>query len=203
VSVSPRTVTIALVWAGLAVVAMLAILQGDWSDYLVPLALWATTVFLLALRWQAVPWRRGGTWAVAGRTIRVVALSCLGLFALCTVAVIGLGRLSGCPIMGDPTGSIDFENADSVPLIVYPEGVQVPSLRRVLEPGGKMGWGYLVSCGSARRDDQVWETIGAEYAGAWVYCREVTRGEMDHRPNLVMRRGDLQCTPAYAPAGPP
>ena len=150
-SVSARTIAIALVWAGLAVAAMLAILQGDWSDYLVPLALWATTVFLLALRWQAVPWRRGGAWRVAGRTIRVVALSCLGLFALCTVAAIGLGRLSGCPIMGDPTGSIDFENADSVPLIVYPEGVQVPSLRRVLEPGGKMGWGYLVSCGSARR----------------------------------------------------
>ena len=115
----------------------------------------------------------------------------------------GLGRLSGCPIMGDPGGSIDFENADSVPLIVYPEGVQVPSLRRVLEPGGKMGWGYLVSCGSSRRDDEVFGVFGAEYGGAWVYCREVTRGEMDHRPTLVMRRGDLQCTPAYAPAGPP
>ena len=67
-SVSARTIATALVWAGLAVAAMLAILQGDWSDYLVPLALWATTVFLLALRWQAVPWRRGGPWRAAGRT---------------------------------------------------------------------------------------------------------------------------------------
>jgi hypothetical protein len=182
---------------------MLALLQGDWSGYLVPLALWGTAVFLLALRWQAVPWLRGGRSAVAGRVVRTVALSCLGLFALCTVAVIGVGRLSGCPIMGDPTGSIDFDNSDSVPLIVYPEGVQVPSLRRVLEPGDKMGWGYLVTCGSSRHDDEVFGVFGAEYAGAWVYCREVTRGEMDHRPTLVIRRGDLQCTPAYPPAGPP
>ncbi|TMC44577.1 MAG: hypothetical protein E6J23_07180 [Chloroflexi bacterium] len=115
----------------------------------------------------------------------------------------GLGRLSGCPIMGDPTGSIDFENADSVPLILYPEGVGVPSVRRVIAPGNGTGWGYLVSCGSQRRDSEVRVTIGAEYGGAWVYCREVTRGEMDHRPTLVIRRGDLQCEPKYAPAGPP
>ena len=202
-SLSARPVAIALVWAGLAVVAMLALFQGDWSDYRIPLALLASTVFLLALRWQTVAWLRGGRSAVVGRAVRTVAVSCLGLFAICTVTVIGYTRLSGCPIMGDPGGSIDFENADSVPLIVYPEGVQVPSLRRVLEPGGKMGWGYLVSCGSSSRDDEVFGVFGAEYAGAWVFCREVTRGEMDHRPTLVMRRGDLQCTPAYAPAGPP
>jgi hypothetical protein len=202
-SVSARTVALALTCAGLAVAAMLALLQGDWSDYLIPLALWAGTVFLLALRWQTVAWLRGGRSAVVGRAVRTVALSCLGLFGLCTVAVIGVGRLGGCPIMGDPGGSIDFENADSVPLIVYPEGSQVPSLRRVLEPGGKLSWGYLVSCGSSRRDDEVFGVFGAEYAGTWVYCREVTRGEMDHRPNLVMRRGDLRCAPAYAPAGPP
>ena len=200
---SSRAVAIASIWAGVAVLAMLALLQGDWSDYLIPLALWATAVFLLALRWQTVPWLRGGRSEVAGRAIRTVALSCLGLFAVCTVAVIGVGRLSGCPIIGDPSGSIDFENADSVPLIVYPEGVQVPSVRFSLAPGERTSWGYLVSCGSSKRDDQLFRVLGAEYAGAWVYCREVTRGEVDHRPTLVMRRGDFQCTPAGAPAGPP
>ena len=200
---SSRALAIASAWAALAVLAMLVFFQGDWSGYVAPLALWGTAVFLLALRWQTVPWLRGGRSAVAGRAVRTVALSCLGMFALCTAGVIGITRLSGCPIMGDPGGSIDFENADSIPLIVYPEGVQVPSLRRVLPPGDRMSWGYLVSCGSSRHDDEIFGVFAAEYAGAWVYCREVTRGEMDHRPNLVMRRGDLQCTPAYAPAGPP
>ena len=198
-----RAIAIALVWAGLAVGAMLALLQGDWSGYLIPLALWGSTVFLLVLRWQTVAWLRGGAWAVAGRAVRVVGLSCLGLLALCTVAGIGYSRLSGCPIIGDPSGTIDFQNADSVSLIVYPEGVEVPSVRVTLAAGDRTGWGYLVSCGSGRRDDQVWRTIGAEYAGAWVYCREVTRGEMDHRPTLLLKRGDLQCTPAHPPAGPP
>jgi hypothetical protein len=182
---------------------MLALLRDTWSDYLIPLALWGTAVFLLALRWQTVAWLHGDRRAVAGRAVRTVALSCLGLFALCTVALIGVGRLSGCPIMGDPGGSIDFKNADSVPLIVYPEGVQVPSLRRVLAPGASMGWGYLVSCGSDRHDEELFGVFAAEYEGAWVYCREVTRGEMDQRLTLVLQRGDLRCMPAYAPAGPP
>ena len=198
-----RPFAVAAISAGLALAAMIALLQGDWSEYLIPLALWGIAVFLLALRWQTVPWLRGGRWAVTGRIVRVASLSCLGLFGLCTVAAIGVSRISGCPIIGDPSGSIDFQNADSVPLILYPEGVQVPSVRTVLAPGDRTGWGYLVSCGSSRRDDQVFRTIGAEYSGAWVYCREVTRGEIDHRPTLVLRRGDLQCAPVGAPAGPP
>jgi len=198
-----RSIAISLAWAGLSIAAMLALLQGDWLGYLIPLALWGGTVFLLALRWQTVAWLRGGRWAVTRRVLRVTSLSCLGLFALCTAAAIGYSRLSGCPIVGDPSGSIDFQNADSVALIVYPEGVHVPSVRFSLAPGERTSWGYLVSCGSSKRDNQLFGVIGAEYAGAWVYCREVTRGEMDHRPALVMRRGDLQCTPAYPPAGPP
>ena len=194
---------IASLWAAVAIVAMVGFFQGDWREYTIPLALWGIAVFLLALRWQTVAWLRGGRLAVAGRVVRVTTLSCLGLFTLCTAAAIGVSRLSGCPIIGDPSGSIDFQNVDSVPLIVYPEGVQVPSVRVVLEPGARTGWGYLVSCGSSRRDEGVWRTIGAEYGGAWVYCREVTRGEMDHRPTLLLKRGDLPCTPAGVPAGPP
>src|SRR5438132_8488513 len=145
---------------------MVAFFQGEWSGYLIPLALLGSAVFLLVLRWQTVPWLQGGPWKVAWRATRTVAVSCLGLFILCTAAAIGVSRLSGCPIIGDPGGSIDFQNADTVPLILYPEGVQVPSVREVLEPGARTGWGYLVSCGSARRDDEIWRTIGAEYAGA-------------------------------------
>lgn len=198
-----RAVAIAVIWAGLALAAMIALLQGDWSGYLLPLALWGLAVFLLALRWQTVPWLRGGRWAVTTRIVKVATLSCLGLFALCTAAAIGYLGLSGCPIIGDPSGTIDFQNADSVALIVYPEGVQVPSVRFSLAPGERTSWGYMVSCGSSKQDDQLFRVLGAEYAGAWVYCRQVTRGEMDHRPTLVVRRGDLQCTPAGAPAGAP
>ena len=202
-TVRTRAVAVAATWAGLAVVAMLALLQGDWSGYVVPLALWGLAVFLLALRWQTVSWLRGGWLAVAGRIVRVVSLSCLGLFLLCTVAAVGISRLSGCPIIGDPGGSIDFQNDDSVPLIFYPHGAEVPSVRRELEPGARTSWGYLVSCGSSRRDDAVVTMISAEYAGEWVYCREVTRGELDSRPLLHMRRGDIGCTPTVRPAGPP
>ena len=70
-----RPIAIAFAWALLAVATMLALFQGDWSDYLIPLALWAATVFLLALRWQTVAWLRGGRSAVVGRAIRTVALS--------------------------------------------------------------------------------------------------------------------------------
>jgi hypothetical protein len=196
-----RQVAVAAIWSAVAVVAMLALFQGDWSEYVVPLALWATAVFLLVLRWQDAAWLQGGTRIVAGRVVRLVGISCLGLFALCTAALIGYGRLSGCPIIGDPGGAIDFQNDDTVPLIVYPHGIA--SVRRVLAPGERMGWGYLASCGSSRRDEEVFQTIGAEYVGAWVYCREVKRGELDARPLLHLRRGDLGCTPSFPPAGPP
>ena len=194
---------IASVWAALAVGAMVAFFQGEWSGYVIPLALLGSAVFLLALRWQTVPWLQGGPWKVAWRATRTVAVSCLGLFALCTAAAIGITTLSGCPIMGDPGASVDFRNDDSVALIVYPEGVEVPSARTLLDPNQRTAWSYMVSCGSARRNDQVWRTIGAEYAGAWVYCHELTRGELDHRPLLLLRRGDLECTPTSPPAGPP
>lgn len=182
---------------------MLLLFQGDWSEYLAPLALFAAALFLVALRWQTAPWLRGHPGQVAGRVLRVIGLSCLGLLIVCTAAFVGIGRLSGCPLMGDPTGTIDFRNEDSVPLIVYPEGPQVPSVRRIIAPGEQSGWGYLVSCGTQRRDDAVFRTIAAEYERAWVYCRDVLRGELDTRPMLRLTRGDVRCTPTVAPAGPP
>src|SRR5688500_1415877 len=99
-----RAIAVAAFLAAIAVAVMVTVFRGGWSGYLFSLAVLALAVFAVALRWQLVPSLRSGG---SDRVVRVLGISCLGALALCTAAVIVPARLSGCPIMGDPTGGVD------------------------------------------------------------------------------------------------
>jgi len=196
-----RAIAVATLCSALAVAAMVTVFRGDWSGYVLPLGLLALAVFAVVLRWQTVPsLRRVGV----DRVVRVLSLSCLGSIALCTGAVVVPAWLSGCPIIGDPTGQVAIVNGDGVSLVVYAHGPLVPSLRRSLEPGASFGASYLVGCGTEEGNRRTWVTIAAEYSGVWVYCREVLRRELVMRDfTLTLRRGEMSCVPEGRPAGPP
>jgi hypothetical protein len=177
----------ALLWGAITALAFPLLMQGDWTPYAIELALVGLAVSLLAYRAQGSAWTRGGIRDVAPRVLRVVTVSLLVLIGGCTAVLVGASAISGCPIMGDPTGTLALVNADTVLLEILPqEGVAsvwlLPGQRRIVT--------YGTACGADIH-------VAARYEGAWVYCRPVARRDIRGQ-DLVVAREQLRCTPNTA-----
>jgi len=183
-----RRITVALVWGAISALAFPLLMSGDWTPYLIELALVGFAVSLLAYRAQGSTWTRGTIGDVAPRVLRAVMVSLVVMIGGCTAVLVGASAISGCPIMGDPTGSLKLVNADSVLLEVLPQDGAAPVW---LLPGQRRAVTYGTACGA---DVQV----AAAYEGAWVYCRPVARRDIRGQ-DLRIARGRLECTPHAAP----
>lgn len=183
-----RRIAFALAWGAIAVLAFPLLMGGDWTPYAIELALVGLAVSLFAYRAQGSAWTRGGIGEVAPRVLRVLAVSILVLIGGCTAMLGGWSAISGCPILGDPTGTLALVNADVVSLDVLPQsGVD----RVRLAPGERRAVRYGTACGA---DVQV----AAAYEGAWVYCQPVTRRDIRGQ-DVPIVRGRLRCSPDEAP----
>jgi hypothetical protein len=184
-----RRIGLALLSGAISVLALPLLLPGDWTPYLIELVLVGLAVSLLAYRAQGSAWTRGSIGDVALRVLRVVTVSLVVLIGGCTAVLFGASAITGCPIMGDPTGTLALVNADTVLLEVLPQD----GVARVwLLPGQRQVVTYGTACGA---DVQV----AAAYEGAWVYCRPVARREIRGQ-DLPISRGQLRCTPHAAPS---
>jgi hypothetical protein len=174
-------------------VALPLLLPGDWTPYAIELALLGVAVSLLVFRAQGSTWARGTVDEVVPRALRLVIVSLFVLIAGCTAVFVGASAITGCPIMGDPTGTLTLVNADTVLLEVVPhDGPQAGVARIWLLPGQRQVVSYGTACGA---DVQV----AAAYDGAWVYCRPIARREIRGQ-DLPISRGQLRCTPHAAPS---
>jgi hypothetical protein len=169
------------------------LLPGDWTPYAIELALLGVAVSLVAYRAQGSTWTRGTVDEVAPRALRLVIVSFVVLIVGCTAVIVGASAITGCPIMGDPTGSLALVNADTVLLEVVPYDGPHDRVSRIwLLPGQRQVVSYGTACGA---DVQV----VAAYDGVWVYCRPVARREIRGQ-DLPISRGQLRCTPRAAPS---
>jgi hypothetical protein len=184
-----RRIALALVCGALSTVVLPLLLPGDWTPYAIELALLGIAISLFAYRAQGSTWTRGTIADVVGRALRLVIVSLFVLVVGCTAVFVGASAITGCPIMGDPTGTLTLVNADTVLLEVLPQD----GVARVrLLPGERQVVTYGTACGA---DVQV----AAAFEGAWVYCWPVARREIRGQ-DLPIARGQLRCTPRAAPS---
>ena len=190
VSSRRRRIALALVCGALSTVVLPVLLPaGDWTPYTIELALLGVATSMLAYRAQGSTWTRGNIGDVVLRALRLVIVSLFVLVVGCTAVFVGASAITGCPIMGDPTGTLTLVNADTVLLEVLPQD----GVARVrLLPGQRQVVTYGTACGA---DVQV----AAAFEGAWVYCRPVARREIRGQ-DLPIARGQLRCTPRAAPS---
>jgi hypothetical protein len=106
-----RRIAIALVCGATSMVALPLLLPGDWTPYAIELALLGVAVSLLVFRAQGSTWARGTVDEVVPRALRLVIVSLFVLIAGCTAVFVGASAITGCPIMGDPTGTLTLVKA--------------------------------------------------------------------------------------------